>query len=59
MNTIAQRRNDKKDDRNAQVIVWDRALGFMPRLKTLSGYNLSWLGNDVAAGLSVAAIALR
>ena len=46
------------DDRNAQVTVWDRALGFMPGLKTLSGYNRSWLSNDVAAGLSVAAIAL-
>lgn len=38
--------------------LWQKISRFIPGIKVLSRYQPSWLGSDVAAGLSVAAVAL-
>ncbi|BHH84759.1 SulP family inorganic anion transporter [Desulforhopalus sp. 52FAK] len=38
--------------------IWQKVCRFVPGIKALSRYQPSWLGSDVAAGLSVAAVAL-
>ncbi len=46
------------NDQTTQTTLWDRVCRFAPGLNSFSGYNRDWLGNDVVAGVSVAAIAL-
>lgn len=49
---------DEKTKGSNKFIMFSVIWKFVPGLKALSGYDKSWLPNDMAAGLSVAAVAL-